>query len=392
MLASCAGADQPASPTPGESEAGTAPSFNASGYEAEMLRLGGADGLSGALGRVAAANFAELAIGARYVPPAGVVRRDGMATSTACGTVNPLDATYCPEDSTIAVDEDLLRRAYGYFQATGPMLILAHEWGHHLAAQAGLSRYNVAEELMADCLAGLFVSRHFPVGLGQPDHRSAAALLYTMGDERIGGSPWFDPGTHGAPSDRVQAFLAGLGGSADLCSDYWSWQPVEPMSIGSYRWVPAPSGQVERSSPDAVILNGVDRFVVLQAGSTSAQRAYSLLPEAFAATMGGRGQLIGSPVELPMQSGPTGQLGGTAAAQAYAVIENGTPAGRGIFFVHLSTTGEALLVRSYDPGIPASTGVDAQEWAPLRNWTLGIIGGICPPDGAGILCASLDSP
>jgi hypothetical protein len=108
--------------------------------------------------------------------------------------------------------------------------------------------------------------------------------------------------------------------------------------------------------------------------------------------VGGRGQLIGPPLELPMQSGPAGQLGGTAAAQAYAVVENGAPAGRGVFFVHLSTTGEALLVRSYDAGVPANVGLAASEWGPLRDWTMGIIGGLCPPDGAGILCESIGPP
>jgi hypothetical protein len=392
LVSSCASADRSAPPTPGQDAASSAPPFDVSGYEAEMLRLGGVDGLSGALARVSAAIFTELAIGAQYQPPTAVVRFKGAGITTGCGSVRPLDAAYCRDDSSIAVDEELLRRAYGFFQATGPMLILAHEWGHHLVAQASLSRLNVAEELMADCLAGLFMARHFPVAFGQPDHRSAAALLFVLGDERVGGSPWFDPTTHGDPAHRVRAFLAGLGGSPSLCSDYWSWQPIEPMEIGGYQWLPTPSGEVERSSGNAVILYATERFAAMQAGPASAHSAMVLLPEAFAATVGGRGQLIGPPVELPMQSGPAGQLGGTAAAQAYAVVENGAPAGRGVFFVHLSTTGEALLVRSYDAGVPANVGLAAGEWAPLRDWTMGIIGGLCPPDGSGILCESIGPP
>jgi hypothetical protein len=312
--------------------------------------------------------------------------------ATACGPVSPLDATYCRDDGTLAVDEELLRRAYGFFEVAGPMVILAHEWGHHLASRAAMSTSGLGDELMADCLAGLFFWRHIPVELGQPDHRSAAALLFAMGDERVGGSPWFDPATHGEPAQRVRAFLAGLGGSAQLCSDYWSWQSTEPITVGGYRWIPPPAGEVERQSANAIAFNTVGHAAFMQAGGTTALSALAFLPDAFATVLGNRAQLIGNPVELPMQGGPGGQLGGTAAAQAYALLENGAAAGRGILLVHVSTTGEALIVRAFDAGLPPTASVAAAEWAPLRNWTMGVIGGVCPPDGAGVLCASLAAP
>jgi hypothetical protein len=391
LLAGCGGQASPSAPSEGSPRT-SQPAFDEVGYDALMLRLSGPDGLTGALAQVSAANYGELAIGAPYVAPLAVVRSQGAGTATACGPAAPLDAAYCRQDRILAVDEELLRRAYASFEVAGPMVILAHEWGHHLASQASLSRLDVREELMADCLAGLFLARHLPVELGEADARSAAALVFVLGGDQLGGSPWFDPSTHGDPAQRVGAFLAGLGGSASLCSDYWSWQPVAPMSVGGYRWVPPPAGEVERLSSNGVSLLAADRAAFLQAGQTTAQSALALLPEVFATTQGRTAQLIGSPVVLPMQGGAGGWLGGSAAAQGYAFLPDGGTTGRGIFLVHLSTTGEALILRTFDARPPPVAGLGGAEWATLRNWTIGLLGGTCPPDGAGVLCGALAAP
>ena len=138
---------------------------------------------------------------------------------TACGPAGPEHlAFYCPAEEAIyyspaGLDEHC--RRIGDF---APIVVMAHEWGHHLQTLLGIdpSPGNTFE-LQADCLAGAYASDAGQRGLLDPgDITEAVAMAATVGDPL--GLPQDELGAHGINDDRITAFMRGYLGGVDACN------------------------------------------------------------------------------------------------------------------------------------------------------------------------------
>ena len=167
------------------------------------------------------------AAGRPYDPPDAVVPI-ATAIDTACGPGDPqLDAAfYCVLDETVYYTLDF----YNLINGVGDfswITVIAHEWSHHVQAELNIfatanpqfdgGRYTIELELQADCLAGAYTQDAEARGWLDPgDLDEALILTNAAGDpEDI---PWYDPGAHGTPDQRLGAFLAGYRSGATACN------------------------------------------------------------------------------------------------------------------------------------------------------------------------------
>ena len=138
---------------------------------------------------------------------------------TACGPAGPEDlAFYCRAEEAIYYAPARLeahRRRIGDF---APIVVLAHEWGHHLQRLLGIAPApGNTFELHADCLAGAYTSDAGQRGLLDPgDITEAVAMAAAAGDPL--GLPQDTPGAHGINDDRITAFMRGYLGGVDACA------------------------------------------------------------------------------------------------------------------------------------------------------------------------------
>jgi len=181
------------------------------------------------------------ASGDRYVPPKLVLYRD--MTPTACGTGQAASGPfYCPGDQKVYLDLSFLNQlqqmgASGDFAVA---YVLAHEVGHHIQTRLGIAsnvrrlqgaarskaeanQVQVAMELQADCLAGVW-AHHNQKRTGfleQGDIEEAIQAAAAVGDDtimqRAGRTPRKENFTHGSSQQRMDWFSKGIQ-SGDLGS------------------------------------------------------------------------------------------------------------------------------------------------------------------------------
>jgi predicted metalloprotease len=137
-------------------------------------------------------------------------------------------AFYCPPEEVIYYAPAGLathRRRIGDF---APIVVMAHEWGHHLQTLLGTAPSpGNTFELQADCRAGAYASDAGQRGLLDPgDITEAVAMSATAGDPL--GLPQDTPGAHGINDDRITAFMRGYLGGVEACTF-----PEEGRSRGS---------------------------------------------------------------------------------------------------------------------------------------------------------------
>ena len=177
----------------------------------------------------------------RYAPPT-LVLFTGRVQS-ACGMASAAAGPfYCPLDKKVYIDlafYDELKRRFGAPGDFAQAYVIAHEIGHHVQNQLGISNkvqsmrprlsdrdYNklsVRMELQADFLAGVWahhVARYAGI-LDEEDIREAVNAAAAIGDDRIQkqsqGYVVPDAFTHGTSEQRVRWFLYGLKtGNPDL--------------------------------------------------------------------------------------------------------------------------------------------------------------------------------
>ena len=182
--------------------------------------------------------------GSRYVP-AQVVVFSGPARSP-CG---PADARtgpyYCMLDRRIYLDLQFFEVLAKAFRAPGDFAqayVLAHEVGHHVQNLVGVSAQaqefiregaappnlvSIAQELQADCLAGVWAHSTYDRGLlERGDLAEAQRAAAAVGDDRIQkrstGRVNPETWTHGSASQRrewlTRGFTAGDPGACDTFS------------------------------------------------------------------------------------------------------------------------------------------------------------------------------
>jgi len=174
------------------------------------------------------------AFGTRYAPPK-LVLFEGRVQS-ACGMASAAAGPfYCPLDKKVYIDlafYDELKRRFGAPGDFAQAYVIAHEIGHHVQNQLGISNkvqqmqgrmpqaeYNklsVRMELQADFLAGVWahhMTRYAGV-VDEEDIFEAVNAAQAIGDDRIQaksqGYVVPDAFTHGTSEQRVRWFTHGF--------------------------------------------------------------------------------------------------------------------------------------------------------------------------------------
>ena len=175
-------------------------------------------------------------LGSRYQEPKLIIFRGQV--QSACGQATAaVGPFYCPGDSNVYLDFDFFRELQSRFKAPGDFAmayVIAHEIGHHVQNQLGLSakiqamqnkagkveskQLSVRLELQADYLAGVWAkyAQESKQILETGDIGEAVNAAKQIGDDMItkGRVPeaMF---THGSSQQRVRWYKAGLA-SGDL--------------------------------------------------------------------------------------------------------------------------------------------------------------------------------
>lgn len=188
-----------------------------------------------------------------YRPPTLVLFSD--AVDSACGFAqSAVGPFYCPADEKVYIDLSFYRDLKDKYGAPGDFAqayVIAHEVGHHVQNQLGISdraqsiqqglgeaganRLSVMQELQADCLAGVWANNADRAKgiLEQGDVEEGLNAASSIGDDRLQmqsqGHVTPDSFTHGTSAQRVSWFKAGLdSGSVDSCDTFAAMgQPLQ---------------------------------------------------------------------------------------------------------------------------------------------------------------------
>jgi predicted metalloprotease len=172
------------------------------------------------------------AAGLKYVPAPVIAFERSAATPCGPATIQT-GPFYCRLDDRIYLELGFFRVLAGKFHAPGDFAqayVLAHEIGHHVQALLGVmdqtqqlvqegaappNLVSIAQELQADCLAGVWAHSTYSRGLlerGDADEalRAAAAVGDDRLQRRFGGRVNPETWTHGSAEQRRQWLARGF--------------------------------------------------------------------------------------------------------------------------------------------------------------------------------------
>ncbi|PNG28362.1 MULTISPECIES: KPN_02809 family neutral zinc metallopeptidase [Pseudomonas] len=184
--------------------------------------------------------------GRQYQAPKLILFRGRV--NSACGSATSASGPfYCPADQQVYLDMDFFREMAQRFSAAGDFAqayVIAHEVGHHVQTQLGVSAKMqaarqqgrqmegdggllVRQELQADCLAGVW-AYHGQKRLNwlEPgDVEEALNAANAIGDDRLQqqgqGRVVPDSFTHGTSAQRVRWFKTGFSqGQVGQCDTF----------------------------------------------------------------------------------------------------------------------------------------------------------------------------
>ncbi len=177
--------------------------------------------------------------------------RDSDLPELACGEAYADNAAYCPFDDSIEYSTDwLLELDQDYSRAgnMGSVVILAHEFGHHISDLHGRPfNLNIGQELQADCYAGSFLdgvdAGGYALTLQAGDVEDALQTLAGIANSEF---DWADEKAHGGPEERRAAMARGwITGDPDYCAAYEKTGPILVRQFGRYSLRLPPASQVE---------------------------------------------------------------------------------------------------------------------------------------------------
>jgi predicted metalloprotease len=309
-----------------------------------------------------------------YSSPQRYLPYNRHSSGSICG--RPLsklldNAVYCPADKSIAWDEDFLRTVNGEFSRVndmGPVVILAHEWGHHVQNLTERANLEVQRELQADCYAGMYVAYASEgqglIALEPGDVMEAAMAFFTIGDKVYTKSNWFESGAHGSPAERVMAFARGyLSSDFAFCMTYAEYEFRDDLKIGTYSLNLIPSIRHYRSDESGLVeLHGAGCTIQVMARPDLTSSAASQQFEAVKATWFGQ-------TEVSVSSLTDGSFAvfnkGTAVGQKYQqFVPSAQQTFHGLIFLHVKPGGGGLVMDVFaDGAAPAGPG----DWRSLES-------------------------
>jgi predicted metalloprotease len=131
-------------------------------------------------------------------------------TASACGA--GAVAFYCPGDNTIYLSQAFAYNTWLDFGSFAVAAVIAHEYGHDVQNELGLTYTQPYSELQADCLAGTWANSQYFAGNLQPGDVDGAVQLFGALPQGVGN-------THGTPMQRQTALLTGYNtGNPGQCS------------------------------------------------------------------------------------------------------------------------------------------------------------------------------
>lgn len=188
--------------------------------------------------------------GKTYHPPKLVLYRGSWPTGCGQGQA-AMGPFYCPSDQKVYIDlsfYDLMRTKLGAPGQFAQAYVVAHEVGHHVQQQLGITdkvdalrqretaaqanALSVRVELQADCFAGVWAKRsQSEMGwrLEPGDVETALNAAAQIGDDTLQrkaqGTVVPETFTHGSSAQRVGWFKRGLdSGSPDQCDTFGARQ------------------------------------------------------------------------------------------------------------------------------------------------------------------------
>jgi len=190
----------------------------------------------------------------KYVSPKRFTYYKPEGAHTKCSDPQTPDLYCTPAAylfaSEVTINEPDLRHIHdqGDF---GAMIILAHEWGHHIQNLLGRyvntedkTRFTIQDELSADCFAGVWTYYEDEVlhQLEDGDILEALTSVFQAGDEAL--DDWQDPDAHGWAQQRVLAYRLGWEyGSAEVCLDWFKYDGQPRLDLGNFFLAVTPPDQ-----------------------------------------------------------------------------------------------------------------------------------------------------
>jgi predicted metalloprotease len=167
-----------------------------------------------------------------FTPVAALISWDANGfDGTFCGedTYGLVNAAFCYDDETIGWDRgELLPSQKRAFGEMGVTMVLAHEYGHAIQRQAGLTKKGtptLVSEQQADCFAGAYMrwvaedsSPRFTLSTGEGLNNVLAAVIAFRDPLLSKGDPEVGMDEHGSAFERLSAFQFGFTDGPSACA------------------------------------------------------------------------------------------------------------------------------------------------------------------------------
>lgn len=374
----------PSSPTP-------TPAGSLS-YDAVMAIAVGSNGQPGDIDAFWRRTFPLIAPGQQYEPPAGLHGyARGVAPPNECARASRRNAYYCSGDRSIAWEIDFFRERQREIGDLAPLVIMAHEWGHHIQEIWQHPGNRRRGEAQADCYAGLYIDDALRRGVVDYDGLTESIMTwYQWGTTEYATDSWFSESEHGPGQARAWAFIAGmLTGDPVYCISFNRYEPSSPRTYPGYTLRVPPGTTVAAGPNDAYdLLAGEMARAVVQARRTlPAGDAVDQMPEFFDEWFGLHpAEQVGA---IERAFGDT--LGGSGAVVRYVrpvTYESGVRVDfYGALALHVRPAGGGIVFDVYRPGgTPAAD--DSAAWEPIGDYLYLLLSGLCPTEARTFVCVA----